>query len=216
MDAGAIWSTKNFKFDMKRKSSLYCDEVTEYGSQALMEATKKFFHSDFIPETLDYNNPTVLGKLMPAFKRAQREVNWEKDTTHDIVLKILASDGRPGAVGKLFGKSYHLFGCRIAPDIKPEARPGEVLSWSPAKIIIKTIDGAISLTHLQEKKEDNPAALKLLSSKVLCSSLSSVPPDLSGSSDVSFKMDGKIGYLKFDFLNGALGVDECHRLLHCL
>jgi len=112
MDAGAIWSTKNFNFEMKRKSSLYCNEVTEFGSRALMEATNRFFNSDFTPEPLDYSNPSVEGKLMPAFKRAQREIDWERDSTKNIILKIYASDGRPGAVGKLFNKKYHLFGCR--------------------------------------------------------------------------------------------------------
>jgi putative two-component system protein, hydrogenase maturation factor HypX/HoxX len=63
MDAGAIWNSRNFKFDHKRKSSLYNQEVADAATEALLESTKRYFDGGYVPETLDYSRADVKGKL---------------------------------------------------------------------------------------------------------------------------------------------------------
>ena len=57
MDAGDIYDTQNFSFKSKRKTSLYNQEVSYYGTKALLTATERYFSGDFVPTKLDYNNP---------------------------------------------------------------------------------------------------------------------------------------------------------------
>lgn len=59
----------------KRKSSLYNQEVTEAGIQAMLEAVENFFSGNFTPEKLDYCKPDVNGMLRPTMKQIDRRIN---------------------------------------------------------------------------------------------------------------------------------------------
>lgn len=70
MDAGDIWDSREFLLLNKRKSSVYNKEVSDYGLDALLSSTENFFSGQFKPESLDYSNPKIKGRLRPAFKKS--------------------------------------------------------------------------------------------------------------------------------------------------
>jgi putative two-component system protein, hydrogenase maturation factor HypX/HoxX len=81
MDHGDIWDTRNFMFEQKRKSSLYNQEVADAANDALLESTSRFFSGSYTPLPLDYLQPDVKGKLMPAIKKKDRAIDWENHTS---------------------------------------------------------------------------------------------------------------------------------------
>lgn len=68
-----------------------------------MKSTLKFFSGNFIPETLDYSNANVLGRLRPAMKKNDRIIDWQTMSTSEIVNRIYAADGSPGARAQIQG-----------------------------------------------------------------------------------------------------------------
>ena len=49
LDGGPIWASENFPMRVARKSSLYCREVTEAASCAVLRAVERFAGGSFVP-----------------------------------------------------------------------------------------------------------------------------------------------------------------------
>lgn len=103
--------------------------MADAANDALLESTSRYFSGNFTPLPLDYLQPDVKGKLMPAIKKKDRAVHWEDHTSQEVISNILASDGAPGATGILFGEEYHLFGATIAEGAFT-GDPGKVLAYT--------------------------------------------------------------------------------------
>jgi putative two-component system protein, hydrogenase maturation factor HypX/HoxX len=151
MDAGAIYSTRNFIVPQEyRKTTLYNTKISAHGTEALINSTYKFFSGSFVPEPLNYSDPAVKGRLEPAMKKKDRLIEWENDTTSVILRKILASDGAPGATAMIENEVYHLFGGKeVKINDIDFIYPGSIIGYSNHSVILKTQDGAISVSHLK-------------------------------------------------------------------
>src|ERR1700761_7155201 len=78
-DAGDIWATRNFPMRPVGKSSIYRHEVRRAAVEALVEAVTNVDVDDFVPQALDYDDPTVKGILRPLMKQADRKIDWDFD-----------------------------------------------------------------------------------------------------------------------------------------
>lgn len=220
MDAGDIWATAAFTMRPGAKSSIYAVEVTEAAVKAVLQALEHFQDTNFEPEVLDYNKPDVLGRLRPAMKQEQRTIDWRYDSTTAILAKINAADGSPGVLDTLLGHQVYLYGA--APESNLRGKPGELLAKRDGAICRATSDGALWISHLKPKTDSaGKPAIKLPATMVLkdaVNGLSEIPLSIYQRSSATFREiwyeeKNAVGYLHFDFHNGAMSTGQCLRLL---
>lgn len=219
MDAGDIWASTTFPMRAAPKSSIYRNEVTEAAVQVILEAVKRFAGRRFKPEPLDYTRADVLGTLKPLMKQRDRFIDWSVDTTDTVVRKINAADSTPGVLDTLAGEEYYLYGAHIESQLRAE--PGEVVAQRHGAICRGTVDGAVWITHLKRKANGSQHFFKLPATVVLQDAVMDVPESsiellFTGTDrtfrEIWYEEKNAVGYLYFDFYNGALSTDQCQRL----
>ncbi|MFA5371270.1 MAG: hydrogenase maturation protein [Sideroxydans sp.] len=219
MDAGDVWAAETFPMRLAMKSSLYRNEVSEAAVRAALVAVVRFQSGDYKPIPLDYSNPEVLGRLHAPIKQADRAIDWQRDDTRTVLKKIHAADGFPGVLDSLYGEAYYLFDA-CAEDTLHGSQPGEIIAQRNGAICRATHDGAVWIGHVKRKLEGEPA-LKLPAALALGVRLADVPevpldPFIPSPSetwrDIRFEQKGNVGYLHFDFYNGAMNTEQCERL----
>ena len=219
-DAGPIWATHEFPIEGQSlsKSSLYRHQVTEAAVRGVLEAVAKFESGEFQPEPLDYSKPGVRGCLRPPMRQPDRSIDWMRDSTQVIARKIRAADSAPGVLDTLFGKAYYLYGAHEEDRIK--GAPGEILAQRHGAICRGTIDGAIWITHLKAKDHGPFAGIKLPAIQVLGEFFQTptamlsmgAPMDFRTFREIRYAEKDQVGYLYFDFYNGAMSTEQCYRL----
>ena len=220
MDAGDIWAAEVFPMRFAKKSSLYRHEVVEAATRAVLAAVIRFESGAYQPVPLDYSRADVRGRLHAPIRQSDRSIDWQHDNTHTILRKIHAADGFPGVLDELFGEACYLFdACR---EESLRGKPGTIVAKRNNAICRATIDGAIWLGHLKHKQEqDSEPAFKLAAATALQNHLADVPeiPDdpfaQSGAGtyrEIWFEQKNDVGYLHFNFYNGAMDTAQCERL----
>jgi putative two-component system hydrogenase maturation factor HypX/HoxX len=183
-----------------------------------LEAVDKFQNTDFQPEKLNYDNPEIKGWWNRKTKIEDFAFDWQEETT-EILRKIRAADSRPGALATIDGEKYLVFGA--VNEGKLGGIPGEILAKRNDVVCVATSDSAIWISQLQK---NTPDSIKLPATMVLNEKLKSVPennisifenPSYDTWQDIRFRLDEtepRIGYLHFDFYNGAMSSSHCNRL----
>jgi putative two-component system protein, hydrogenase maturation factor HypX/HoxX len=219
-DAGDIWETRKFKMRPVGKSSIYRHEVRRAAVEMLVFAVHNFARGDFKPLPLNYEDPNVTGRLRPLIRQADRAIDWRSDSTASVVRKIRAAEGHPGVLDTIAGKEFHLFNVYVERGLR--GRPGDIIATRNGAICRATVDGAVWITHLKAK--DGSAAFKLPAARAL--EIAGIVPDAPevpvalhapippGHTyrEISYEEKAGVGYLNFDFYNGAMSTDQCRRL----
>jgi putative two-component system hydrogenase maturation factor HypX/HoxX len=222
MDAGDIWSSVEFEMRFASKASIYRREVTEAGMRVISDTVRKF-QTGFLPEPLDYSKADVKGILRPAMKQVERRIDWSRDRTDDIVRKIHAADSAPGVLDAILGEEYYLYGAH-KEELLRGGNPGEIIAQRCGGICLATTDGAVWVSHLKRKSAD-PAqkgrSFKLPAAVLLKEKLDGIPEspeDFLGQEklrtfrEIWYEELNGVGYLHFDFHNGAMHTEQCKRL----
>ncbi len=218
MDAGPIWATRTFAMRAGSKSHLYRHEVTEAAIGALLEAIDKVESPTFVPEPLDYSRQDVKGRLQASMKQADRAIDW-RESTVAVLRKIRCADSFPGVLDTVLGLPCYLYGAH-AEDVL-SGTPGEILATRDGAICRATGDGAVWITHLKQKGTDGQPSFKLPATYVLGDRLAHVP-EASLALDkayegrtyreIWYEERQEVGYLHFEFYNGAMSTEQCQRL----
>ena len=240
-DAGPIWASHEFalKADPPAKSSVYRGQVTEAAVRGVLEAVTRIESGEFRsgswqPEKLTHVLPYVRGCLRPPMRQADRAIDWMRDRKAMIVRKIRAADGAPGVLGKLLAKTCFLYGAH--EEERLNGPPGQVLARRNGTICIGTIDGAVWISHLKAEAREvislaQPCigdaelcpvpGIKLPVTQVLGPLLRGVPKaplpidapaDYRTFREIVYTEEDQVGYLSFDFYNGAMSTSQCYRL----
>jgi putative two-component system hydrogenase maturation factor HypX/HoxX len=216
MDAGPVWASAEFAMRLGRKSSLYRNEVTEAAVTAVRLALERLGSGSFRPAPPD---ASARGRLRPPMRQADRAIDWTRDNTGTVLRKLNASDGHPGVLDTLLGGGWYLFGGVREPVLRGTV-PGEVIARRGGAILRATTDGAVWITHLKAHA-DAGSALKLPAAAALGDRLAGIPESDAGPSlaprgdgyrDIAYEERRGVGYLFFDFYNGAMSSDDCARL----
>ena len=158
------------------------------------------------------------GQWRPLMNPADRHIDWSVDDTQTVLRKIHCADGAPGVPDEIAGKIYHLYDACEEDGLR--GAPGEVIARRHGAVCRATRDGAVWIGHLKklipnEKTFKLPAAMAL---KDVLSSMPESPLSLEASDrktykEIWYEEKDKVGYLHFDFYNGAMSTDQCQRLL---
>lgn len=206
MDAGPVWASATFPMRRAKKSSIYRNEVTEAAVQAVLAAVERFAGQEFTPER-------VPGEAHPPIKQADRRIDWQRDDSATVLAKLNAADGQPGIADELFGQPCHLFDAW--PEATLKAPPGSLLGRRETAILRATADGAVWLGHVRRA-----GSLKLPATLAFpeAQALPELPlPDLWKApaptwQDIAYEEAGGVGFLSFEFYNGAMSTAQCRRL----
>ena len=235
MDMGNISAKKTFPMHNTTKSSLFNREVTQGAVDCLWEALTYFDAPDFKPTPLDYNNPTVKGKLQPTMKQKDRAINWKKQNTDEILRHLHAADGSPGVLDEIYGRPVFLYNAQKEENLKGKA--GAIIATANHAICRATIDGAIWIGHLKPKLASGETGIKLPAALVLEDYLSSANSSTSllgglfskpvKNIDIDYTKEGRqlpcqevwfytkdrVAYLHSPFHNGGMSTEQCGLLL---
>ncbi|EDP75032.1 hydrogenase maturation protein [Hydrogenivirga sp. 128-5-R1-1] len=210
-DAGDIWAWREFPMRFARKSSIYRNEVTEAAVECVLEAVEKFESGNFKPE------PQREGRWNPRMEQSVRRIEWEKDSTEDVLRKIYASDSQPGVLDdRVFGEEVFLY--NAYPEEELKGSPGEVLARRDEAVCVGTRDGAVWITHVRRRGKES---IKLPVLRVFPELAESVPEveikpwervDFKTYREIEYEEKGDVGYIHFRFYNGAMSTEQCERL----
>jgi len=216
LDGGPVWAASVFPMRGARKSSLYRNEVTDAAVPAVIEALDRLRHG-FGPvrRACDHGS---LG-WQPLVRQGDRRIDWDQDSTATVLRKIWSGDGHPGVLDELFGAPYRLFDAW--PELRLGGRPGEVIARRFDAICRATRDGAVWIGQLQPVS-DGASAFKRPAALVLGAAADALPRSepaadspaaATGYPDIRYEEDGAVGFLHFEFHNGAMNTAQCRRLL---
>jgi putative two-component system protein, hydrogenase maturation factor HypX/HoxX len=221
VDAGDIWATRTFRTRDTGKSSLYRHEVRRAAVECLLEALAKVT-GDRAPEPLQADDPAVTGRARPLMKQAERAIDWSVDGTATVVRKIHAGEGDPGVLDTIGGVEVHLFGAHREGALR--GAPGAIVATRDGAICRATVDGAVWITHIKRRATDERTFFKLPATRALALAgveltVPEVPapvhaPLPSGHTfrEIAYEEHEGVGYLQFDFYNGAMSTEQCRRL----
>ncbi|MDP1985085.1 MAG: hydrogenase maturation protein [Sulfuritalea sp.] len=220
MDAGPVWASATFPLRAAKKSSIYRNEVTQAATTAVLQAVERFAAGDFTPTPLSACKD-ARGQLRPLMQQADRRIDWQRDDTATVLRKINAADGFPGVADSLFGIACHVF------DAWPEAvlhaadrQPGELVARRETALLRKTSDGAVWIGHAKRAGD-----FKLPATLAFAAESAALPEaaldgwwraDGHTWQDIAYEEAGSdenaVGFLHFEFYNGAMSTAQCERL----
>ena len=216
VDGGDVWASRTFRTREAGKSSLYRHEVRRAAIEAVVEAVTGVADGDRRPVAVDYDDPRVIGRPRPLMRQPDRAIDWSADSTATVVRRIRAAEGHPGVLDTIAGAEFHLFG--VHPEDALRGAPGEIVAQRHGAICRATVDGAVWIIA--------PQAPRALTSCPRCGRSPSpaadstcreslVPLDAPAETfrEIAYEEHGGVGYLHFDFYNGAMSTDQCRRLL---
>lgn len=218
MDAGPVWASVNFPMRAARKSSLYRNEVTEAAVTAVLQAIDRFETGKFSPEHLNESRSDVHGKWRPLVKQSDRRIDWQVDDTQTVLRKIHSADGFPGIEDALLGVACQLYDACEENTLRGE--PGEIIARRHGAVCRATRDGAVWIGHVK-KIVPGEKTFKLPATLVLHDRLGVIPEvtlafDVPSArltyKDIWYEEKAGVGYLHFDFYNGAMSTEQCQRL----
>jgi len=213
MDGGPVWGEGRFAMRQASKASLYRREVSDLALELVQEALKNFESPSFSPMPQEKLTP-----IHPPVRQSDRQIDWERDNTQTIIRKINSADNRPGVLDEILGTHCYLFGAHEEGELR--GVPKEVLAKRDGAICLGTVDGAVWISHLME-----PGRFKLPATFVLKKRLKGVKeeriplyvdPSLQTFKEITFTQKGRVGYLGFDFYNGAMSAEQCVRLKYAV
>jgi CheY-like chemotaxis protein len=184
------------------------------------EGRRALRRGGFVPTPVDDADPTLRGRQRPLMKQADRAIDWQRDDTARVLARINAADGFPGVADRTVR--------RALPPVRRLARktrcaagaPGEVIAWRETAILRATVDGAVWIGHLRRRD-----SRRLRSSCRRRRSLRRTGDDSRSRrsttlfapagrtwQDIRYEEAGGVGFLHFDFYNGAMSTRQCRRL----
>jgi putative two-component system hydrogenase maturation factor HypX/HoxX len=211
VDGGAVWATRNFPVRETGKSSLYRHEVRRGAIEGLLEALGKLAEGA-APEPLDEDDPRVTGCRRPPIRQPERAIDWSADSTELVVRRIRAAEGHPGVLDTIGATEFHLFGVHREGEL---AGPrGEIVATRDGAICRATVDGAVWITHLKRPGHFKLPATRALELAGHALDVPEIPAPATGETfrEIAYEEHAGVGYLQFDFYNGAMSVAQCRRL----
>lgn len=226
-DAGPVWAHAGFVMRAATKGSLYRREVTRAALQATLEAVERFAGGERVAPPSALPSPN----WRSAMRQVNRAIDWSRDGTATVMAKLRCADGQPGVLDALWGQACHLSDAHEASAATlaefADRAPGELLAVRDGALLRRTVDGGVWIG--QARLADPPGTapgqghFKQVAAELFAPQAAALPqrPVLLERADdewgeLRYTEHGpegaRVGCLRFDFCNGAMGTDRCERL----
>ena len=203
MDGGPVWAWREFAMRAATKASLYRREVAQCALECVFEALARL-------------QPGETSAPMPANRGAgrarapcgaeERRIDFGRHGVEDALRIVRASDGSPGALIPLFGQDWRVFDASRAEGL-PGA-PGAALARSHAAVAVGLRDGAL---WIGQAKRPGAHQIKLPAAQAMAAHLDGLA-FAEGPSPLRYEEDDGVGFISFDFYNGAFATADCEAL----
>lgn len=220
MDAGDIWAEASCALPPVGKSDLYRNEVADAAVDAVLLAVERFASGRHTPRPQHGPGADLPIDTRPYLDQRERGIDWRSDPTEVVLRRLRAADSQPGVRDELLGERWFLHGG--FPEDELRGRPGELLATRTGAVCRATVDGAVWIPELRRPRTPGgPATFKLPAVPALgdlLPALPDVPAPLSPPegrrtwSDLTYREEGPVGFLRFSFPGGAMSTDHCRRL----
>ena len=221
MDGGDVWSTVEFSAPPVSKSDLYRGEVADAALEAVLLAVERVAGGAHTPRPQRGPGWGVPDRTRPYLEQSVRRIAWGADPTETVLRKLRAADSQPGVLDELLDEEWFLHGGH--PEDELRGHPGALLATRAGAICRATVDGAVWIPQLRQRRRPGaPATFKLPATLALGDRLPALP-DLPAPlhladtrqtwTDIRYREDGPAGFLGFSFAGGAMSTDQCRRLL---
>ncbi len=229
-DAGPVWASAEFCMRKVAKGSLYRHEVAQAAETAVLLALKKLSDNTSSSSGVTPQTPAQpeVGRWHPLTRQADRAIDWNHHTTAEVLARLHSADGQPGVLDHLFEQSCRLTDGHAASTALmaslPSATPGTVQAQRDGAVLRRTVDGGVWIGQACLLNIDSAPGFKLpttLAFATQCAALPQLAVALERNPDEwaelryteSGPLDGRVGYLSFDFYNGAMSIRQCKALL---
>jgi hypothetical protein len=207
VDGGAVWATRNFDVRDTAKSSLYRHEVRRGAIEGLLEALGKL-ELGIRPEPLDPADPRVIGRERPLIRQPERSIDWKADPTETVIRASARPMGIPACSTGWGAGSSSISSARTR---EPAPRPAGRDRRHPPRRDLLRDRRRRGLDHATSRRPDGfklPAVRALaLAGVVLDVPEVPAPPTGETFREIRYEERDGVGYLHFDFYNGAMSVD---------
>lgn len=221
MDGGAVWATAECAVPQVAKCDLYRGEVADAALEAVLLAVERVAHGTHAPRPQHGPGWDVPERTRPYLDQSVRRIDWRADPTALVLRKLRAADSQPGVLDEMLGGEWFLHGGH--PEDELRGRPGDLLATRAGAICRATVDGAVWIPQLRQRRRPGaPATFKLPATVALGDRLPPLPEvpaplQLADTrqtwTDIGYREDGPAGFLRFSFPSGAMSTDQCRRLL---
>ncbi|MFE7594998.1 enoyl-CoA hydratase-related protein [Kitasatospora sp. NPDC057512] len=221
LDAGPVWAWAPCRLPGYGKSDLYRNEVADAAVAAALLAVERFASGGYAPQPQSGPGWSATVRTRPALRQEERRIDWAADPTEAVLRGLRAADSRPGVLDELCGGTWYLHGGHREPVLR--GRPGELIATRAGAVCRATSDGAVWIPELRRRTPGGPAGVKLPAATALGGLLPALPevaaPLMPGEedgpvwSDLRYREDGPVGFLRFSFPGGAMSTGHCRRLL---
>lgn len=212
LDAGDIYAQANFPMRISSKASIYRNEVNKASLEALEEFLENYQNKDFIP------TPQIQNDIHIPITMDKRIIDWQNDSTEEIIKKINMSDSYPGVKDNLLGIECYLYGASYEETFRGE--PKEILAKRDGAICIGTRDGALWISHIKEVGKFKLPATYVLKEKIKGIAENRLPLivdyKMQTYHEISMIQKDEVTYLYFNFYNGAMSSAQALRLKYAV
>jgi len=209
-DGGDIYAQATFEMRSSYKASIYRQEMIEVATNTLDELFENIRE--------DNSTPQILNPIHRPFTQEMRSIDWQRDTTEEIIKKINSSDSLPGVFDEILGIACYLFG--VWREDRLRGKPKEILAKRDGAICLGTVDGAIWITHLKEIDRFKLPATYVLKEKIRGVREDRLPLLFDKSYETFYETSveyrDSVAYLCFNFHNGAMSTSQCIRLKYAV
>ena len=219
-DSGEVLATRNFTMREAGKSSLYRHEVRRAATETLLETVTRILGGG--DRDSQCARMTPIGRARRLMNQSDRAIDWNADSTDTVLRKVSAGEGHPGVLDAISGRAFHLFGVHRERTLK--GHPGDLLAQRNGAVCRATSDGAVWITQLKQHDTPTQRYFKLPATRALeLAGIGPEVPEIDVALDARLPADhtyreivyeehAGVGYLRFDFYNGAMSTEQCLRL----
>ncbi|MFE6056661.1 enoyl-CoA hydratase-related protein [Kitasatospora sp. NPDC056446] len=221
MDAGPVWASAPCALPALGKSDLYRNEVSDAAVRAALLAVERFAAGSYAPQPQHGPSWREPVRVRPLLRQEERRIDWAAEPTGAVLRKLRAADSRPGVLDTLCGGDWYLHGGHPEPLLR--GRPGELVATRAGAVCRATRDGAVWIPELRRRRvPGGPGPVKLPAVTALGDALPPLPevaaPLMADQgarpvwTDIAYREEGPVGFLRFAFPGGAMATDHCRRL----
>ncbi|MFA5454121.1 MAG: hydrogenase maturation protein [Sulfurimonas sp.] len=207
-DSGDIYAEVRFEMRDTYKASIYRNEVAEATSKVLKILLQNLDDKNFKPV------PQLKTQIHPYLTQEERGIDWQNNTTKEIIKKIHVSDSFPGVKDEFLGVECYLFGAWEEESLK--GYPKEIIAKRDGAVCVGTIDGALWISHMLEVGRFKLPSTYILKEKIKGVKEIRTPLVVEYGEktfhEISYKSISDVCYMYFNFHNGAMGSEQCIRL----
>lgn len=205
LDGGPVWASASFAMRDAAKSSLYRREACDAAVLAVLEALARI-ESNETPLRMRADDPRI--RVRGVCTQRDRAIDWQRDDSESVLRKIRSADGSPGVVDSMFGEPVRLYDAHPAYGLRGD--PGSIVAQNDGALARATVDGAVWIGHARKIAG---AAMKLPAAEVFADRANALPlADRNGYQPIRYEERGAVGYLHFEFYNGAMSARQCEAL----